>query len=131
MNLMKRPFFSWKYAIAIVAVVVLASMVINFNSRIAELRRLTIQKDLVSARLEGLEKTQASLATQIAYATSDAAVIDWAYQEGSMVRQGDVPVIPQGSQGSTPVPTPSPVVQRTVIKPWEMWAWLFFDSGAP
>ena len=62
MNFMKRPFFSWKYAIAIVAVVVLVSMVINFNSRIAELRRLTIQKDLVSARLAGLEKTQAEVA---------------------------------------------------------------------
>jgi cell division protein FtsB len=131
MNFMKRPTFSWKYAIAIVAVVVLASMVINFNNRIAELRRLTIQKELVSARLEGLEKTQASLQTQIAYATSEAAVVDWAYQEGSMVRQGDVPVVPQGSQGSTPVPTPTLVVQRPMIKPWEMWAWLFIDPGTP
>jgi cell division protein FtsB len=131
MRNMKRVNFSWKYAVLIIGLIVIAYLVMNFNNRIANLRRLSIQREAVAARLEGLKSTNAILQTQIARATSEAAVIEWAYQEGNLVRPGDNPVVPVPPEGSTPVPTPTPAVPRPQVKPWQMWMWLFVDSGAP
>ena len=131
MRNMKRLDFSWKYAVLVVGVVVIAYLVMNFNSRIANLRRLSIQREAVAARLEGLEGTQASLQRQIARATSEAAVIEWAYQEGNLARPGDNPVVAVPPEGSTPAPTRTPAAPRPVVKPWQMWLWLFVDTGAP
>ena len=131
MNRMKGPIFSWKAAALIAGLLVIAYLMMNFNSRIGEMRRLTVQRESVAARLEGLEETRTALTTQIAEATADGAVIEWAYQEGSMVRPGDNPVVPLAPQGSTPVPTPAPVVQRPLVKSWQMWLWLFTDSSTP
>ncbi|OGO41040.1 MAG: hypothetical protein A2W36_02760 [Chloroflexi bacterium RBG_16_58_14] len=128
---MKGPIFSWKAAALIAGLLVIAYLMMNFNSRIAEMRRLTVQRESVAARLEGLEETRTALTTQIAEATAEGAVIEWAYQEGSMVRPGDNPVVPLAPQGSTPVPTPAPVVQRPLVKSWQMWLWLFTDSSTP
>ena len=131
MNRMKGPIFSWKAAALIAGLLVIAYLMMNFNSRIAEMRRLTVQRESVAARLEGLEETRTALTTQIAEATAEGAVIEWAYQEGSMVRPGDNPVVPLAPQGSTPVPTPAPVLQRPLVKSWQMWLWLFTDSSTP
>ena len=131
MNRMKGPIFSWKAAALIAGLLVIAYLMMNFNSRIGEMRRLTVQRESVAARLEGLEETRTALTTQIAEATAEGAVIEWAYQEGSMVRPGDNPVVPLAPQGSTPVPTPAPVVQRPLVKSWQMWLWLFTDSSTP
>jgi len=128
MNSMRRPVFNWKYGLLTIGLIVLAYMVMNFNSRIADLRRLSVQREMVAARLEGLEQTRTSLETQIADATSEAAVIEWAYQEGSLVRPGDNPVVPLAPAGGTPMPTPRPVIQRPIIANWQMWIWLFVDE---
>jgi len=124
---MKRPKFSWKYALIITGVVVLAYLVMDFNNRMAALRHLTAEKEVVAAELGSLEKTQVALQTQIAFATSEAAVEKWAYEEGHMVQPGDNPVIPIAPAGSTPVPTPLPESSRTTVSNWQMWLWLFVD----
>jgi len=131
MNRMKGPIFSWKAAALIAGLLVIAYLMMNFNSRIGEMRRLTVQRESVAERLAGLEETRTALTTQIAEATAEGAVIEWAYQEGSMVRPGDNPVVPLAPEGSTPVPTPAPVVQRPLVKTWQMWLWLFTDSSTP
>ncbi len=82
MRNMKRPNFSWKYAVLIVGLVVIAYLVMNFNSRNLTCAAYRFSVRPSTARLEGLESTQALLQTQIARATSEAAVIEWAYQEG-------------------------------------------------
>jgi hypothetical protein len=74
-----------------------------------------------------LQQTQASLQTQIAYATSEKAVADWAYAEGHMIRPGDNPVVPVAPGAVTPAPTPARVVVRPVVENWQMWLWLFVD----
>ena len=129
MNRMKGPIFSWKAVALIIGLLVIAYLMMSFNSRIAEMRRLTVQRESAATRLAGLEETRTVIQTQIAEATAEQAVIEWAYQEGSMVRPGDNPVVPLAPGGSTPVPTPTPVVQRPVVKSWQMWLWLFTDSG--
>ena len=126
---MKGLKFSWKYAVAIIGVLLMAYLVMDFNSRTADLRRLTVQKEQVAGQVTQLARTQDTLRTQIAYATSDAAVVDWAYEEGNMVRPGDNPVVPVAPPGSTPAPTPTPVIERPVVSNWQMWLWLFVDTA--
>ena len=128
---MKRPGFSWKYALIIIGLFVLAYLVMDFNHRMAALRRLSTQKEAVSEQLAGQKQTQVYLQTQIAYATSDAAVEQWAYEEGEMVRPGDNPVVPLPPAGGTPAPTPTPVVVATPVANWQFWLWLFVDPGQP
>jgi cell division protein FtsB len=125
---MKRPVFSLRYALIIAGLAVLALLVINFNNRMAALRRLSAQKEVVAEQVAGQQQTQVALQTQIAYATSDAAVPAWAYEQGSMVRSGDVPVVPVAPPGSTPVPTPTTVVVSTPVSNWQFWLWLFVDA---
>lgn len=124
---MKPPNFSWKYALIIIGLVVLASLGVDFNRRMVRLRQLSEQKERVAAQLEGLKRTQRYLETQIAYATSEAAVVRWAYEEGKMVRPGDNPIVPLPPADSTPVPTPTPVETMQAVRNWQVWLWLFVD----
>src|SRR5574341_2238653 len=124
---MKRPGFSWKYALIIIGLFVLAYLVMDFNNRMAALRRLSTQKEGVTQQLAGQYQTQAYLQTQISYATSDASVEQWAYEEGDMVRSGDIPVVPLAPASGTPVPTPTRVVAATQAANWQFWLWLFVD----
>jgi cell division protein FtsB len=128
---MKRPGFSWKYALIIVGLTVLAYLVMDFNHRMAALRRLSAQKEVVALQLAGQKQTQVNLQTQIAYATSDAAVEQWAYEEGEMVQSGDIPVVPLPPAGGSPVPTPTSVVVATPAANWQFWLWLFVDPNQP
>ena len=127
---MKRPNFSWKYAIIITGVVVLAYLVMAFNNRVVNLRHLSAQKERVAAQKGNLEATQSGLEAQITYAVSDAAVIEWAYGEGNMIQDGDHPVVPLAAVKSTPVPTPTPLVTQPNVRNWEMWWWLFVEPTA-
>jgi len=128
MRNMKRPGFSWRYTLIIIGLVVLAFLVMDFNNRMGALRRLTAQKEEVAAELGGQIGTQAAVQTQIAYAASDDAVEQWAYEEGSMVRSGDVPVVPVAPSGSTPVPLPTTTTVSTPVPNWQFWLWLFVDA---
>ncbi len=128
---MKRLSFSWKYALLITGFVILAYLVMDFNDRISELRRLTLQRDLVRVRVTNLERTQVLLQTEIAYATSDQAVMDWAYADGHMVRPGDNPVVPIASPGSTPVPVLTSIARHPKVNNLQVWLWLLVDDQAP
>jgi len=121
--------FSWKYAIIIIGVLGLAYLVMDMNSRLFELRKNTVLLERVAAEATQLVNTQNALLTQIAFATSDLAVEQWAREDGHMVRSGDNPVVPLPPGDATPVPTPTPAVTREVIQNWQMWLWLFVDRN--
>jgi len=125
---MKLAGKGWRPILMVVGFAVLVLLVMDFNSRMAELRRLTAEKDDVSARVTSLVETQNALETQVAYATSDAAVYYWAYNFQHMGREGDVLVVPIQPVGSTPQPTPAPVVTAEVIQNWQVWLSLFVDQ---
>ncbi len=131
--LMKIPAKGWKPVVILVGFAVMVLLVMDFNSRMAVLRRLTAEKEDVSARVTSLVETQVSLETQVAYATSDAAVYYWAYNFQHMGRQGDVLVVPIQPSGSLPQPTPTPVVTPQVIQNWQVWLSLFVEQppGVP
>ena len=110
-------------------IVILILLMAEFNNRMTELNHLTEQRERAAFQITSLVQTQTSLGTQIAYATSAAAVEEWAYEEGKLVRPGDNPIVPL-AEGETGQPTPVPVVpiqSGDVVQNWEVWVALFFD----
>ncbi|MFZ0535010.1 MAG: hypothetical protein WAM09_17710 [Anaerolineales bacterium] len=126
---MKKSGKGWKPVLILIGFAVLVLLVMDFNNRMAELRRLTAEKEDVSARVTSLVETQLSLETQVAYATSEAAVYYWAYNFEHLGKEGDVMVVPKQPQGSLPQPTPTPVVTPQVIQNWQVWLSLFTDQS--
>jgi hypothetical protein len=119
---------AWKPALILIGFAILVLLVMDFNNRMAELRRLTADKEVISARVTSLVETQTSLETQVAYATSEAAVYYWAYNFAHLGKEGDVLVVPIQVEGSLPQPTPAPVVTPEVIQNWQVWLTLLIDE---
>ena len=118
----------WKSLLIFIGFGVLVLLVMDFNNRMAELRRLTAEKENVSARVTALVETQQSLETQVAYATSDAAVYYWAYNFERLGREGDVLVVPIQQEGSIPLPTPTPAITPEIIQNWQVWLSLIVEQ---
>jgi len=127
---MKSRWLGWKYALLVIGLVVLTLLVMDFNNRMAALRRLTGEKEAVGAKVTGLVQTQMSLETQIAFATSDEAVEQWAYVEGHWVRQDEVLVVPLPEEGEPPTPVPTPMPTLQPESNWKIWLSLFVDPAA-
>jgi len=114
-----------KRVFVVVGLVLLVLLVMDFNSRMAELSRLTSQRERMGLQLTGLVETQVYLDTQIVYATSDAAVEAWAREEARWVRQGDYPIIPIAPEGVTPEPVMATTPTPQPLSNWEVWLqWL-------
>ncbi|HLF90597.1 MAG TPA: hypothetical protein VI451_16745 [Anaerolineales bacterium] len=114
-------------------IVIIILLMAEFNNRMSELDRLSEQRDRAAVQITSLMKTQAVLQTQITHATSVAAVEEWAYEDGRLVRPGDKPVVPL-PEGGEVSPTPisiSPGNKPVLIKNWEVWYALFFDRNEP
>jgi hypothetical protein len=125
---MKRTWLGWKYALLVIGLIVLTLLVMDFNNRMAELSRLSDKREDVASEATDLMHTQVYLETQIAYATSEAAVNQWAYEEGHMVREGENLVIPLEYPGFTPevtiIPTATPEPESNI----QIWFSLFLES---
>jgi hypothetical protein len=124
-----------KYALVVIALALLAYLVIDFNGRTAEMNRLLTEEQIIQARLESRQATRDALESQIAYATSDAAVVKWAH-ENHMALPGEYSVVPIQSAEVTPTPKPRPIVVATQESNLERWLSLFVDpqldgAGAP
>ena len=119
-----------KYAIVVLILVVLAYLVMNFNSRTADLSHLTAEHQIVKARFDSRFETKSALEAQIAAATSESALYKWAY-ENHMIRPGDYPVVPVQSVQSTSVPPPKLISTGTPMSNFEKWLMLFVDPPNP
>jgi hypothetical protein len=121
---------SAKYIVVLAGLVFMAFLVIIFNNRMAEQRQLAAQAEDIRAELNALQLTDANLDAQIAYATSDLAVREWAYQEARWIREGDQPIVPVSPSKATPVlPPTEELVEQQVFNNWDVWWALFFDDG--
>jgi cell division protein FtsB len=125
MNMLGR---SIKYIAVLGGLFTLAFLVIVFNNRIAEQRQLVVQAEKIQTELEALQATDAYLDAQITYATSDAAVEEWAYQEARWVREGDQPIVPISPSESTPAAIPAVTPEPVLYANWQIWWALFFDD---
>jgi cell division protein FtsB len=113
----------------ILGLVILVAMVMDFNSRMTRLTHLRAQKENEEQRLIELKLTRATLQEQIAYASSDAAVEEWAREEGRMMLPGDIIVVPLPDASFVPEPVEEEVVYSQPESNWDAWIqWLFYTS---
>ena len=125
---MKRTWLGWKYALVVIGLVVLTLLVMDFNNRMAGLQRLSDKREDVAIEATDLRHTQVYLETQVAYAASEAAVDEWAYEEGHMVREGENLVIPLEYPGFTPKVTILPTATPEPESNLQIWYSLFLES---
>ncbi len=118
-----------KQILAVGSLLVLVVLVMDFNSRMAELLRLSEQAEQVSGRATDKIQTRVYLETQIAYATSDAAVEEWARVQGHMIQPGDHPVVPVAPTQPVVRPASTPQVLTETASNLDFWIALFFDQA--
>jgi cell division protein FtsB len=121
----------WQYILLIFGLAVVAWMVMAFNGRMAQLNRLTREREVVDERYLQIKGTLAALEAEVAYAQSEAAVEKWAYQEGHMIRPGDYPVLPLSNGTVKPTPLPQSAVEQKELSNKESWWALFFGLNSP
>jgi len=109
-------------------ILVLILIVMDFNARLEELNLLKTQAGIVRTQATQAMQTQVVLQTQVAFASSEQIVDEWARSEAHYVQEGDQPVVPVGVPGATQeVPGP-PTPQPTPKPNWQIWWELFFGK---
>lgn len=124
---MKKFRINWKQLAVIGGFIVLFFLLMDFNSRINELNRLNTQLSKMETEVSASRATELGLEQQIQYATSEAAVNEYARNNG-LVREGEKLVIPIGD--STPAPQTSLVTTPIPVKVTnrDIWWALFFGK---
>jgi hypothetical protein len=89
-----------------------------------------LQKQAATARVQATDliSTQNALQTELAYATSPAAVEEYARGEAHLVKPGDKPVVIVPIPGELPTPTSDPAVEIREKTPFETWLLLIFGN---
>ena len=132
----RRPLFrlsNWQI-ILILLIIVGGRLVIDFSQRIIEGQEKLQEQRELEAEVARLRQEQRELQNIRRYYSSQSFVEAWAHDEGKMVREGEVLIIPlyqqtrsttiaaaDTSNESSPEPRPS----------WEVWWSLFFDNPPP
>lgn len=119
---------NWRRVGAFIGIAFLVLVVIEFNTRIEELNRLSEEAQTYRARATQAAQTQVALQTQVAFATSDAAVEKYAREDNRMIQEGDIPAAPFGAGTETVTDTPTPVPTSTPMPNWQVWWNLFFGE---
>lgn len=101
-------------------------LILDFNSRLESLSRLQNEAATVSVQATGIMVTQSALQTQVAYATSQAAVEQWAREQGGMTQPGDRVLAPLSVPGAIPAPSPTPPPPMQQMSPWQIWLEFLF-----
>jgi cell division protein FtsB len=101
--------------------------VLGFSRRMAEYTRLNAQLENEGVRITQLAATEYYLREQIAYATSEAAVEEWARENARMAESGDFPVIPLPPPGVTPQAEAGTQTEIENLSNWQTWLQWFFN----
>lgn len=125
---MDKSLLNWRRVAAFIGIALLALAMIEFNNRLEDLNQLTTEANGYRARATQAVQTQVALQTQVAFATSDAAVDQYAREENRMIREGDIPGAPVGNNQSQDVPTATPEPTSTPMTNWQVWWDLFFGK---
>ena len=111
-----------------IGIVILVFVVLEFNRRLEELQLLNEQTALIRTQATQAVQTQFALQTNVAYANSTASVEEWARTDGHYIRDGDLPIVPVGVPGATPIVISTPIPMPTPMQNWEVWMSLFFGK---
>jgi hypothetical protein len=117
--------FKWRNILIPLGLLLAVVLLIDFNRRMEELSRLSTNLEAVRAEGTAIMETQEALITQVAYATSDQAVEEWAYRN-KWVRVGEHAVQLEPSGSATTTPAPLPVTPTETPPNWQTWWELFF-----
>lgn len=125
---MMKKIYKDKRVIVAILVIVLVLLLMDFNQRMVLLTKLRSQEKTLTQEYANLISTRDALKTEIAYANSDAAVVEWAREEAGMIQEGDIPIVLLPP--SSPMTTKSPVDETNTdkVKNWEIWQELFFGD---
>ncbi|MFZ3071108.1 MAG: septum formation initiator family protein [Anaerolineaceae bacterium] len=114
--------------ILVVVIVILVFLMMDFNNRMVLMLQLEQQEGQLNTHVAELEQTKVKLEADIAYATSDRALEEWAREKDRMINEGDYPIIiiPPVDQVITPTPVPTQEVPR--LSRFQIWKELFFGE---
>lgn len=112
----------------VVGVVIGLSVIIDFNRRIQSEQRIAAQAAQLRAEVTSLAATQVALTTELAYATSDAYVANWAHSEGRYGRPNEVFVVPVPANSAASTPVPLAAAAETPPSNFQIWWTLFFGD---
>jgi uncharacterized protein (DUF2147 family) len=120
--------FKWRTLVFILGMVLVVILLMDLSSRLERMDRLDSQLESVAAEATSVMATQVGLITQVAYATSDAAVDQWAYEDGKWIKPGEhlVEIVPVGTPAA-PTATAPGSGEEDVPK-WRIWWELFFGD---
>ncbi len=114
--------------LALLGVGVAVVIVGAFNRRLVAGQRVIESRQVLETEVALQERERSLLLTQVAYATTDAAVIEWAHAQGKQALEGEVLVVPLPGATPLPTPTPTPIPEPSVLSNWQLWGMLFFDT---
>ena len=117
-----------KRVLLAVIFIALFFLLMDLNTRLGEMNRLSLQRATLALENTQLAQTQMVLETKIANVNSDTAVEKWAREEAKLVKSGDKLIVPIPPPGETPQPTPIQVVLPEPVPNWRVWWQLFFGD---
>lgn len=115
--------------ITVVGIVVLVLLMMDFNNRLTTMFRLNNEEAGLQTRISDLKATQVKLEDQIAYATSEIALEEWAREDNRMIKEGDHPIILLPPSDYSFEPTPTPQVETVLPSRIEIWQELLFGES--
>src|SRR4030067_2804340 len=110
--------------LAVVGVFILGDL----TRRMADARRLERDSRILGTQVKDLEDEQTDLETQVAYATSEVMVEQWARGEAKMVGRGEKLVVPMSADGPVAAPTPTPSSSPGLPSKVDFWGGLLFGG---
>lgn len=117
-----------KQIVVVVLLVLSFFLLMDLNTRLTVLFRLSRTYDEMKTSIFDLESTKQVLVTQIAFATSDEAVRRFANDDRKWYQENDVPVFPVQDPNATPLAYVQPTPTSPAFDHWEKWWALFFGN---
>ncbi|NPV57746.1 MAG: hypothetical protein HPY76_13905 [Anaerolineae bacterium] len=122
------PILKKQHIVVVLLVLIIGALMIDLNTRLGNLSKLRQQESELQTQVSVLKATDQFMATEVAFATSEAAVDEWARRLGHYYRPGDIPIIPLAPNESTPERVQLATPQPQVSSNWEVWQALFFGK---
>ena len=87
--------FHWndRRLILVAVIILLVLLMMGFNNRMVRALELEEQAQAMTTRIAELEQTKVYLEAQIAFATSEKAVEQWAREDAKLIKEGDIPLL--------------------------------------
>jgi cell division protein FtsB len=114
----------------LIVVLVAAGILIlgDLNSRMVDARRLERDAEALQTEVAAEATRNADLKTQVAGATGEAQVREWAHSQAGMVQEGERLVVPLAEEGQYSAVTPTPTPALGEPSNWEVWWALLFGG---